>query len=358
VAPPSKIPSPAPKRPQLPDWQPRRPPLRPLTQKEKDAQKKQSDAEFVRENEREEKERERKRKENENPAELTDRRARCIAHLGYFKSEITIRKNKWENVATDVGLAYEKAFAAFSKLLKEESTHSQTFWNKAFEALSSVVGGGIAKLVKKQGEKWAKDEAQKLFIESAEKAVNAGVGKLFDAAAPLVAASYEAEIPAPSTFQGELKKLLNDLESQMIGWVSRYETLMGNVHFSAFEYYDPQTLRDEIDQFLHDKDSTYNSQPFPFQGTKADLQIELEKMMLGPWTVAFCQREISRNRFAPRRRLPKAVIDKLVEFKFVSDSGHYSEADVLKIADWGPNTERTMRRTIEKIGAYRARKFG
>ena len=357
MAPPSKIPSPAPKRTQLPDWQPRRPPLRPLTQKEKDAAKKKSDADFVRENEREDQERDKRWKENQNPAELTDRRTRCVAHLGYFKTEISKRKNNWENVATDVGLAYEKAFESFTKVLKE-STHSQSHWNKAFEALSSLVGGGIAKLVKKHGDKWITEEAQKLFVESAENAMNAGVGKLFEAFVPLSVTGSAAEIPAPSLFQAELKKLLNNLESEMLGWVGKYETIMANVHFSAFENYDPQTLRDEIDQFLNDKDSTYNSQPFPFQGTKADLQIELEKMMLGPWTVAFCQREISRNRLAPRRQLPKAVIDRLVDFKFVSDSGHYSDADVLKIADWGPNTERTMRRTIEKIGAYRAKRFG
>ena len=142
----------------------------------------------------------------------------------------------------------------------------------------------------------------------------------------------------------------------MLSWVGKYETAMGNVHFSAFEYFDPQTLRDEINQFLWDKDSTYNSQPFPFQGTKAELQIELEKMMLGTWTVPFCEKQI--NRSIGYRRLPDSVVDRLVKFNFVSDSGHYSDADVLKIAKYGPNTEKTLRRTIEKIKTYRKKKFG
>jgi len=353
-------------RPPLPDWNPAGPKgkIRPRTFDEKlDDRIREIDESKTKQKEWEaESERIRKAEEARQKAHETEwmqRRAKCAGSLEILSDEIKIRKNNWQNVAIDVSMAYAAAFESFSKSLSDESTHSQAAWSKAFTALSSCVGGGIAVLVKKQGEKWAKDEAQKLFVDTAKKAVEAGVNGLFSVTAPLLATKYEAtSIPAPAKLQSELTKLLNNLETDMVEWCKAHKEEINNMGLWLFEDYEPRKLDEEIAKFLHDKDSQFNSQPFLLEIRKADLQTELEKMMVGPWAVAFCEREIGRRSWAPRKGLPRRVIDKLVEFDFVSDTGHYSDADVLRIAQWGPNTERTMRRTVEKIKSYRSKKFG
>ena len=218
---------PAPKRARpLPDWDPKGPrgKVHPATFEQKLAEDLREEEESKRkqkkweaESARIEKAEQARQKAHE--TEWMERRTRCSGSLGILSNEITIRKNKWSNVVIDLSSAYESAFTSFSGLLSEETAQSQLYWNLAFIALSSVAVGGIAVLVTKQGEKWAKTEAQKLFVDAAEDAVQQGVSGLLSVTAPLLANKYEASsIPSPMTFRGELDKLLNDMESDMLEW--------------------------------------------------------------------------------------------------------------------------------------------
>lgn len=360
----------SPKTKSLPDWDPKGPPgkVKPRTFDQRVAddlkemeRSKQADEQKLKEW-RAEAERNRKAKEAYEKAHETqwmDRRTRCVASLGILKSEITIRKNKWKNTAIDVANAYEAAFTSFGKLLEEETNQNQLFWNIAFTALSSVAAGGLVYLSKKVGDRWFRSEAQQLFVSAANDAVQTGVGGMLSIAAPMVAGKLEATtIPSPFVYRGELEKVLNNLENTMIEWCVNYQTIVKDMALSEFEHFSPERLDREIAKFLAEKDQQYNAEPFPLQGTVAELTAELEKIMLGQWTVAFCERELGRSRWAPRRKLPRKVINKLAAVGYLSTAGHYSDADVLQIADWGPNTARTMQRLVQSIKTYRPKKFG
>lgn len=359
-----------PKTKPLPDWDPKGPPgkVKPRTfdQKVADDLKELERAKKAEEQTlkewRAEAERKRKARQEYEKAHETqwmDRRTKCVASLGMLSSEIQIRKNKWANTAIDLAKAYENAFTSFGKLLDEETNQNQLFWNIAFTALSSVAAGGLVYLSKKVGDKWARTEAQQLFVSAANDAVQTGVGGMLGIASPLVAGKLEATaIPSPLTFRGELEKVLNNLETIMLEWCLNYQQIVKDLDLAEFEDFTPERLDQAIKKFLAEKDRQYNAEPFPLQGTAAELTAELEKLMLGQWTITFCERELGRSSWAVRRRLPKNVIDKLVKVGYLSDSGHYSSADVLRLADWGPNTARTMRGLIQSIKTYQPKKFG
>ena len=355
-----------PKTKPLPDWDPKGPPgkVKPRTFDQKVADD-LKDIEAAKKKQREwEKESDRIRKqradyEKANETAWMERRTKCVASLGILANEIKIRKNNWMNTAIDVSKTYEAAFKAFGDLLDEETNQNQLFWTMAFGALNAVAAGGIVYLSKKVGDKWFKTEAQQLFISAANDSVQNGVGALLSVATPIVAGKLEAApIPSPFAFRGDLEKLLNDMESIMLQWCNEQQRQVRDMQLWRFEDFTPQTLDKEITDFLAEKDRLYNSQPFPLQGNLADLQAELEKLMLGQWTIAFCEREINRSSWAVRRRLPKNIIDKLVSVGYLSNSGHYSDADTLRIADWGRNTERVMRGLINSIKMYRPKTFG
>ena len=58
------------------------------------------------------------------------------------------------------------------------------------------------------------------------------------------------------------------------------------------------------------------------------------------------------------KKLPDVLVKKLVEYDIVDDSSGVSDADRLRVADWGPVTARIMKGLIGKLAAYRPRKFG
>ena len=379
-----------PQKPPLPDWDPRGPkgpppPKRTFDQKVADDLRdleranqrdrdtlKQWDAQRVAREKAEEAQRKAQEKAEEaklriHGVEWADRRTKCVASFGLLKSEITKRKNNWVNHAIAVSHQYEEAYRAFGSLLENESTHSQLMWTLAFTALGSVASGGIAVLSAKiSASQWNKSKARELFITAANDTVQGAVGGLLGMAVPVLADKFEvAEIPSPFKIQGEWTMLLNTLENEMLGWSNEYQERIKDMPLSGFEHFNPRKLDNEIRRFLAEKDEKFQAESFGFEQTKAELKNELEKMMVGLWTAAFLEKELARDRkvlfgLAEKvpRRLPDKLVDRLVHFGFVDDSRHFSEADVLKVARWGPNTERTMRTTIQKIKAYKPKKFG
>jgi hypothetical protein len=360
------------KKPALPDWDPAGPKgkVRPRTFDQKVAddlrdieRAKQRDKETLERwhKEAEQAAKEKKERERIHGAEWGDRRTRSAGKLGILSDQIKIRKNNWSNTVIDLTNAYESAFNSLTTILDRKNAQDQFLFNLAFTALGAVAVGGLAVIFTRSGDKWVKQGVSQLFVDAAEDAVQSGVGGLLtNVAAPLVAAAgkYDAAtIPSPFKLKGELDKLLNDMESEMLNWCIERQKEINNLPLSYFEDYDPQKLDAEIAKFLAEKDKQYNSKPFLLTGrSKADLTTELEKVMIGMWAASFCQNSLSAR--VIHRRLPEEIIDRLVEYGFVSDSGHYSDADVLKIADWGRNTERVYRLVVNNVKIYQGKKFG
>lgn len=370
------------KSPPLPDWQPRRPPPTPAERKVIEEAKKQNELDRIRAQERirqEEKDtlkrwhKEREEREKAEEAKLklhgvewADRRTRCVQSFLMLSGEITARKNDWENHVIDVSIEYENAYKAFGELLSEETNHNQLMWTLAFTALGSVASGGIVYLAAKAGDKWFKSESQKLFLSAANDTVQGGVSGLLGVAAPMLAEKYEVtDIPSPFKIQGEWKKLLNDMETEMVQWSNAYQKIIKDMPLKDFENFDPQKLDNQIARFLEEKDRQFKAQRIVLQGTKDELKKELEKMMVGLYAVAFLEKELTKDRkvlwgLAEKavKRMPDKVIDRLADFEFVENSRYYSDVDVLKVAKFGPNTERAMKATVQRIKAYRPKKFG
>jgi hypothetical protein len=363
---------PTPKKPQLPDWDPAGPKdkVKPRTFDQKvaddlrdiEAAKKRDQETLERwRKEAEQKVKEQQEKERIYGDQWRDRRTRCAGSLGILSNQVKIRKNNWWNVAIDVSFAYESAYTSLTGILDRKNAQDQFLFNLAFNALGAVCSGGLSVIFSKAGEKWLKQGASQLWIDAAEDAVQTGVeGILTNIVPPLAsdASKYDAAtIPSPFKLKGELEKLLNDMESDMLGWCIARQTEINNLPLSEFEDYDPAKLDNEIAKFLDEKDKQFNSQPLLAPGrSKTDLAAELEKLMIGMWSASFLETQL--NNRVIKRHLPDEIIDRLVDFGFVSDSGHFSDSDVLKVAHWGPNTERTYRRVVNTVRAYQGKKFG
>lgn len=350
------------------DWQVKRPPL---TEKQRRAIEKATRERMdqeIRDSIKESEARERLRQAREaaeqdrinaNAPAWEKKRQDGINALTILATQLRIRKNKWMNSAIDLSSAYESACTNFGKLIGEATATNQLFWGMAFTALASVGVGVINVLATKYAEKWARVDAQRLFVAAAEDAVQTGFSGTLSVMAPLIASKYDAtEIPSPLAYRGELEKLLNDMETDVLQWIVDLQQILRKAELYQLEHVSVVDLDSSIEKYLSDQDSQLDKLPFRLAGTKAELSKELEKLILGAWTVSFMERELGRSSFAVRRRLPDKVIDALVAHGIVSDSGHYSDADVLRVADWGPNTSRLFRATIMKIKAYTPRKFG
>lgn len=363
---------PNPKKPQLPDWDPAGPKdkVKPRTFDQKvaddlrdiEAAKKRDQETLERwRKEAEQKVKEQQEKEKQFGDQWRDRRTRCAGSLSTLSDQIHIRKNNWSNAVIDVCSAYESAYTSLTEILDRKNAQDQFLFNMAFNALGAVAVGGLVYFFAKAGDKWLKQGVSQLFIDAAEDAVQAGVGGILTNVVPPLAAAetkYEAAtIPSPFKLKGELDKLLNDMESDMLGWCIARKTEINNLPLSEFEDYDPQKLDSEITKFLTEKDRKFNSQPLLAPGRgKAELAAELEKLMIGMWSASFCESQV--NARVIHKRLPSEIIDRLVEFGFVSDSGRYSDADVLRIAEWGRNTERVYRLVVTNVRTYQGKKFG
>lgn len=289
---------------------------------------------------------------------LLDRRQKCSASLGILSNEIHIRRNRWSNAAIEISTAYEGAWNSFANVLGTASANNSLSWNIAFAALGSVLAGEIGVLCVKVGDKWYKDEARELFIAGATEAVNAGLGAVMNILPGQLSENYgAAPIPSPLTYKGELEELINDMESEMLQWCVQQQTTVKELPLADFEFFDPPTLDAQIAKFLEEKDSRFNPQPFKYAVQKAQFQNEVQKLMWGRWAQNFAKTELARS--VIHHKIDSSIVDKLVEFGWVDDTGKYSDADTLKLAaDWGPNVARIMRQLSTAVDSYHPQKFG
>lgn len=299
-------------------------------------------------------------------ATWADRRTKCVASFGILSNAVAIRKNNWWNTAVDFADAYETAWKAFTDDLNTASAHSQMMWNLAFVALGACTMGGLNVLVAKGGgallRSWTVQESKDLFLSAATDFVQAGVGGLMQIAPGILATQYSPQdIPSPMKFKGELEKLLNNMESEMLTWCNEQQTLIKNLPLEEFETFDPDKLDSEIQKFLIEKDRKYNPQPFRLQTEKAELAKEIEKNMWAQWATKRLTDELAKDHgtvVISNFHIDDSIIDKLVSYGFVDDSAHFSDADVLKNGRWGPAPERVMRRVLGTIAGYKPKQFG
>jgi hypothetical protein len=296
----------------------------------------------------------------------TDRRTRCVASFGILSNAVKIRKNNWWNASIDMSDAYETAWNAFKDDLSAAAAHSQAMWNIAFIALGACTMGGLAVLVAKGGGHflghWAVDEGKELWISASTDTIQSAVGGLMNIAQGKLATEYSPRpIPSPMNAKGELEKLLNDMESDMLGWCNDQQATVRDMPLEDFETYDPEKLDKEITKFLEEKDRKYNSLPFRLQSDKMQMAKEIEKSMWAQWAKKRFTDELARDHgiiLDTRFSIANSIVDKLVSYGFVDDSTHFSDADVMKNGAWGKPAAAGMRRALAVIDAYQPKMFG
>ena len=87
-------------------------------------------------------------------------------------------------------------------------------------------------------------------------------GKFAEAYAPQA-------IPSPLSYKGELEKLLNNMETDLLTWLKEQQLKIKKLDLLDFETFDPQKLDNAIDAFWEKKDQKFNPDAFALAADKA-----------------------------------------------------------------------------------------
>jgi hypothetical protein len=288
---------------------------------------------------------------------LLDRRQRCAGELAVISTWLRRKKNEWENTCIDFTSLYESAWNEFTSKFDQREKDSAAFWTLAFIALSTVSSGGIAVFVKVAGDKWIQSASKELIISGTTDTVQAGVGGLLSLVPGKLAEEYpRADFPSPLKVMGELKKILNRMENDMLFWIEEKQKEINNVPLAKFEFYDPFQLKTEIEAFIQSKDEQCSkiSKQLDNASFKNHVKNELVKAMWVQWVA----RSVDPSKGAAVRihwsgiysRMPNFVIDKLVEYHLIDTGGRFSDYDVLKLArdPDGPAPRKVMMKAVHR----------
>lgn len=350
-------------KPKLPDWAPTRDPKR---NAEIDAEVR---AEFKRE--QDEKNAHLARLKAMEPT-LIDRRTRCGLIYASFQTEWQIRKNNWSMTIIDLAQVYRHAFENFVAEFDKGTAENAQSWVIAAFAMASILQGSLAGLATFAAEKWVKSAAAKTLI-GAESTVAQGLLGGFIQLPPsdLVTGYAEASITKPADYKDELDKMLIDLDTTYLSWISAQQKLIAAVPLEKFEFMTPETIEAQAQAFLDKQEK--NSKPLAMDKTgatvkdhyasdepkKTRMRVELEKAM---W-MRYFQLILPEQHGAARAirfyvvrvgRMPEFLIDKMADLKLIDRHSGYDDVDVLKMADdpAGPEPRRIIAKAMSRANLY------